>query len=164
MIPITAASRSDDPRLIFKSILPLWYSLWQVSHKVIRLDGESPPVFLDSMWWTLRTLSFDFPLQYWHLCPSLAKTYSLVFQNSSWSPSCYSLPDILGFLIFWVSNWATSITIRDIGSIEQIFSITRIWASTLYFTEGATHPGRLLFILLSKRGFSIPQSIPSCSS
>src|SRR5659263_352354 len=56
--------------------------------------------------------------------------YTILISNS----------DISGFLIFWISNAATSITILVIGSNLFMLSINLIWLSSLCWIEGASHP------------------------
>ena len=113
--------------------------LWQVSHKVIKLSGELPPVFRDSRWWTFKTLSFDLPLQYLHLWLSLYKTYSRTFQKSDWTPCWYSAPFISGFFIFWISKLATSTTIFPIGKNLCSFAMSVKWHSSFDFIDGGSH-------------------------
>ena len=147
MIPIKAASRNDAPRLILPGsfTVPSWYPLWQVSHRVIRLFGASPPVLRLSRWCTLSLLSLDFPLQHWQVCPSLNSTYSLTFQNPSCSPHLYSAPfgaasPFSSALIFCRSNDAVSTVMWLIGKILQISSTAFRWLAIFTSMEGASHP------------------------
>ena len=67
-------------------IVPLWKPSWQVSQSVIKLFGAFPPVLRDSIWWTFKTLSFDFPLQHWHWWP----VWDSIEICNSWCPNpCY---------------------------------------------------------------------------
>jgi len=111
------ASLNTFPRLKFVLIKPLWCLIWQVSQRTIKLSGEFPPVFLDSIWCTFRILSFDLPLQCWQVWLSLNNTYSLTFQKSICSPCWYSTPLISGFFIFWMSKLAVSTMVFVIGRI-----------------------------------------------
>ena len=133
-------------------ILPSWYPLWHVSHKVIRVFGAFPPVFLDSIWCTFNLLSLDFPLQHWQVCSSRKSTYSRTFQKFNCSPCWYSFPWILGFFIFWISNEATSTIMFCIGNILYISAIHFKWQSILCLIEGANHPSFFEAIRLLKRG------------
>ena len=104
------------------------------------------------MWWTWRTLSFDLPLQHWQMWLSLESTYSRTFQESSWSPSWYSFPEISGFLILWMSKAATSTTIFEIGKILWTFAIMFKCVSIFCFTDGANQPLFLDFTRFLNRG------------
>ena len=148
---IAAASRSDRPRLLPSTISPRCSALWHVSHNVTRLFGASPPVLRDSMWWTLSTLSLLLPWQCWHVCPSLARTYSRTFQKPICSPCWYSVPSMSGLFIRCASKSPTSTCVSDTGSMLFTFATARLCASTLLRTDGGSHPRFLDALRLRKR-------------
>ena len=161
MMPMKAASRyglarlgslkSSEP-LIFPELILSWYSLWHVSQSVIRLEGELPPVFRLSRWWTFKIGSFFLPWQCWHSWLSRNKTYSRTFQNPFWSPFWYSVPEIPGFFNFCVSKEAVSTTVLVTGRIFWASSMQWRWVSILCSTEGASQPLGLLFLRLLNLG------------
>ena len=67
-------------------------------------------------------------------------TYSLIFQNPSWSPCWYSAPWISVFLIFWISKEAVLNHYSAYRRILQIFSTTVRCVPIFCRIEGGNQP------------------------